>query len=180
MGAAAMMSLTAASNTYGQSSTATPANTPDATDEEVVVLSPFEVTASESTGYVATTTLAGSRINTQLQDVGSAISVVTAEFMKDTGATNSKSLLQYTTNTEVGSIQGNFANASTGNQQEEGTFNTPNSNTRVRGLTSADNTRNFFMSDAPWDAYNVDRVDMQRGANSILFGIGSPAGIIIM
>jgi len=161
-----------------QAQTAAPAAPAPAAEDEVIVLSPFEVTASESTGYVATTTLAGSRINTQLKDVGSAISVVTAEFMKDTGATDSKSLLQYTTNTEVASLQGNFTNASTGNQQEEGTFTTPNSNTRVRGLTSADNTRNFFMTDIPWDAYNVDRVDMQRGANSILFGMGSPAGII--
>ncbi len=147
-------------------------------DDEVIVLSPFEVTAAESTGYVATTTLAGSRINTQLKDVGSAISVVTSEFLKDTGATDSKSLLQYTTNTEVASIQGNFTNAGSSNQQEEGNFTTPNSNTRVRGLTAADNTRNFFITDIPWDAYNVDRVDMQRGANSILFGMGSPAGII--
>ncbi len=151
---------------------------PASTEEEIVVLSPFEVTASESTGYVATTTLAGSRINTQLRDVGSAVSVVTAEFLKDTGATDSKTLLQYTTNTEVASVQGNFTRASTGNQQEEGTFTTPNTNTRVRGLTSADNTRGFFLTDIPWDAYNVDRVDMQRGPNSILFGMGSPAGII--
>ena len=179
LGAAAVMSLTAASSTYGQTTTATSSDAPAAAaDDEIIVLSPFEVTASESNGYVATTTLAGSRINTQLKDVGSAISVVTAEFMKDTGATDSKSLLQYTTNTEVASLQGNFTNASTGNQQEEGTFTTPNSNTRVRGLTSADNTRNFFITDIPWDSYNVDRVDMQRGANSILFGMGSPAGII--
>jgi len=163
---------------YAQSANVAADPAASATDDEVIVLSPFEVTASESNGYVATTTLAGSRINTQLKDVGSAISVVTAEFMKDTGATDSKSLLQYTTNTEVASIQGNFTNASTGNQQEEGTFTTPNSNTRVRGLTSADNTRNFFITDIPWDSYNVDRVDMQRGANSILFGMGSPAGII--
>ncbi|MBP8176881.1 MAG: TonB-dependent receptor plug domain-containing protein, partial [Xanthomonadales bacterium] len=159
--------------------TAAPApESQQATEEEVIVLSPFEVTASESSGYAATTTLAGSRINTQLKDVGSAISVVTSEFLKDTGATDSKTLLQYTTNTEVASIQGNFTNAGSSNQQEEGSFTSPNSNTRVRGLSAADNTRNFFITDIPWDAYNVDRVDMQRGANSILFGMGSPAGII--
>ena len=159
--------------------TAAPApESQQATEEEIIVLSPFEVTAAETTGYVATTTLAGSRINTQLKDVGSAISVVTSEFLKDTGATDSKTLLQYTTNTEVASIQGNFTNAGSSNQQEEGNFTTPNANTRVRGLTAADNTRNFFITDIPWDAYNVDRVDMQRGANSILFGMGSPAGII--
>ena len=155
-----------------------PASAAPATDDEVIVLSPFEVTASESNGYVATTTLAGSRINTQLKDVGSAISVVTSEFLKDTGATDSKTLLQYTTSTEVASIQGNFTKASSGNQMEEANFTSPNTNTRVRGLTSADNTRGFFMTDIPWDAYNVDRVDMQRGPNSILFGMGSPAGII--
>jgi hypothetical protein len=30
----------------------------------------------------------------------------------------------------------------------------------------------------PWDGYNTHRIDVQRGANSILFGLGSPAGII--
>ena len=145
---------------------------------DLIVLSPFEVSASESTGYLATTSLAGTRINTELRDVGSAISVVTSEFLRDTAATDSKTLLQYTTNTEVGSLQGNFVGARSGVQDEGGTFTTPNTNTRVRGLTSADNTRNFFMSDIPWDGYNVDRVDMQRGPNSILFGMGSPAGII--
>ena len=152
---------------------------PASTEEEIVVLSPFEVTASESTGYVATTTMAGSRINTELRDVGSAISVVTAEFLRDTGATNNQTLLQYTTNTEVGSIGGNFVNARAGATQDEAsTFTNPNTNTRVRGLAAADNTRNFFLTSIPWDAYNVDRVDMQRGPNSILFGMGSPAGII--
>ena len=97
--------------------TAAPApESQQATEEEVIVLSPFEVTASESSGYAATTTLAGSRINTQLKDVGSAISVVTSEFLKDTGATDSKTLLQYTTNTEVASIQGNFTSAGSSNQ----------------------------------------------------------------
>lgn len=146
--------------------------------EEVLVLSPFEVTANQSTGYLATTSLAGTRINTDLKDVGSAISVVTAEFLRDTGATDNKTLLQYTTNTEVASLLGNFTRASSGNQMEEGTFTTPNTNTRVRGLTAADNTRDFFLTEIPWDGYNIDRVDMQRGPNSILFGMGSPAGII--
>ncbi|MBK8477108.1 MAG: TonB-dependent receptor [Opitutaceae bacterium] len=148
-------------------------------EEDVVILSPFEVTAESSTGYAATQTLAGSRINTRLEDVGSAISVVTAEFLKDTGATDNKTLLAYTTNTEVGGTQGNFKGVTGGKSEDEGgRLVSPNGTTRVRGLTSADNTRNFFSSDIPWDGYNTDRIDMQRGANSILFGLGSPAGII--
>jgi hypothetical protein len=57
-------------------------------------------------------------------------------------------------------------------------FKNPNGDNRVRGLTSADNTRNYFLSDIPWDGYAVDRVDMLRGPNAILFGLGSPAGVI--
>ncbi len=158
---------------------ATPPSAATDVESDVVVLSPFEVTANSDRGYSATQTLAGSRINTRLEDVGSAISVVTAEFLKDTGATDNKTLLAYTTNTEVGGTQGNFRGASGGKTEDEsGRLVSPNGNTRVRGLTSADNTRNFFSSDIPWDGYNVDRIDMQRGANSILFGLGSPAGII--
>lgn len=149
------------------------------TEDEVIVLSPFEVSADEQTGYSAATTLAGNRLNTDLRDIGNAVSVITSQFLKDIGATNNETLLQYTTGTEVGNIYGNFAGVGDGaNLNESNKFANPNQNTRVRGLTAADNTRDFFMTDIPWDGYNVDRVDMQRGANSILFGQGSPAGII--
>ena len=168
-----------AQSALGQAVAAAAASTTATKEEEVVVLSPFEVTADSDKGYSATQTLAGSRINTRLEDVGSAITVVTSEFLKDTGATDNKTLLAYTTNTEVGGTQGNFKGISGGKTEDEGgRLVSPNGNTRVRGLASADNTRNFFTSDIPWDGYNVDRVDMQRGANSILFGLGSPAGII--
>lgn len=147
--------------------------------DDTVVLSPFEVTATEDAGYAAATSLAGNRLNTELKDVGSAITVVTAQMLRDIGATSNETLLQYTTNTEVGNIYGNMANAGSGTQLDEtGRFANPNSNTRVRGLASADQTIDYFLTDIPWDGYNVDRIDMQRGPNAILFGLGSPAGII--
>ena len=148
--------------------------------EDVYVLNPFVVESSGNVGYIATSTLAGTRLNTQLKDVGSAISVVTKEFLQDTGATNNETLLVYTTNTEVAGVDGNFTNVSNGSMSYQGasTFLTPHSSTRVRGLSAADNTRDFFVTEIPWDGYNVDRVDLQRGPNSILFGLGSPAGII--
>ena len=70
-------------------------------DEQVVKLSPFEVTASKDVGYQATETLAGTRIRTNLADIGASISVITPEILHDIGATDNASLLQYTTNTEV-------------------------------------------------------------------------------
>ncbi|HVU22478.1 MAG TPA: TonB-dependent receptor plug domain-containing protein [Opitutus sp.] len=166
-----------ASALFGQQ--ASTASDTAGSNEEVVVLSPFEVSATENQGYTAATTLAGNRLNTEVRDIGNAVTVITSQFLKDIGATDNKTLLQYTTNTEVGGFYGNFAGfGDSSHLDESGRFTNPNSNTRVRGLTAADNTREYFLTSIPWEGYNVDGVDLQRGPNSILFGQGSPAGII--
>ncbi|HVU16793.1 MAG TPA: TonB-dependent receptor plug domain-containing protein [Candidatus Didemnitutus sp.] len=146
---------------------------------ETITLSPFEVTADKNIGYQATETLAGSRIRTNLGDVASSIQVITKEFMNDVGATDNGTLLQFTTNAEVGGTRGTYAGVGNGTTPTEtAELRAPASAQRVRGLAAADNTRDFFVTDIPWDSYNVDRIDIQRGPNSILFGLGSPAGIV--
>lgn len=147
-------------------------------DEETIELSPFVIEADEDEGYSAKNTLAGTRLRTELKDVGSAISVVTQKFLKDTNSKSSADLLVYTTGTEVAGQGGNFVGGGDGNIINDGAYSNPSPNTRVRGLAAADNLRDFFLTDIPWDSYNVGRVDLQRGPNSILFGIGSPAGVI--
>ncbi|HEY1759660.1 MAG TPA: TonB-dependent receptor plug domain-containing protein, partial [Bryobacteraceae bacterium] len=150
--------------------------TTDQSQEEPTVLSPFVVDASEDKGsYQAESTLAGTRVRTDLKDVASAISVVTAQFLQDTGATNANDLLVYTPSTEVAGLRGNFSGVAGSAVVQENTVDT---STRVRGLDTADNTRDYFLTDVPWDSFDVGRVDLQRGPNSILFGTGSPAGII--
>lgn len=157
-----------------------PAPSAPPVDEEAVKLTPFVVAESEDRGYAATSTLAGTRLRTDLRDVGAAISVVTSQFMVDTGSTNLRDLLVYTTNTEFGGFEGNFSGVSTGNSfsNAENSLNSPSQSTRVRGLAGADLTRDFFLTNIPLDSYNTERVDISRGANAILFGLGSPAGII--
>ena len=145
---------------------------------DTVVLSPFEVSASKDTGYAGSTTLAGSRLNTEVRDLGTSISVYNSTFLKDIGATDNRSLLQYTLGTEVGGVTGNFAGAGGGAVLDDTKAFSASGNTRVRGLTAADETRDLFLTSIPWDGYNVEGVDLQRGPNSILFGLGSPAGII--
>ncbi len=148
-------------------------------DEETIVLSPFLVESSEDAdSYRANATLAGTRVRTELRDVGSAVSVITEKFLQDTNSRNAADLLVYTTGTEVAGQGGNFTGGGDGAIIDTTAYTQPVSNTRVRGLASADNLRDFYLTDIPWDSYNVGRVDLQRGANSVLFGIGSPAGII--
>ena len=48
----------------------------------------------------------------------------------------------------------------------------------MRGLANADNTRDFFLTSIPWDGFNTERIEINRGPNAMLFGTGSPAGII--
>ena len=149
--------------------------------EDVILLSPFTIGATRDVGYIATSTLAGTRIRTDLKDLGSAISVVTKEFLRDTAATNAGTLLSYTTNTEVGGYQGNFSGAvagGTGRIEQTSERTNPQFNQRVRGLGRADLTRGYFLTDIAFDSYNTDQVTVSRGPNSILFGIGSPGGVI--
>ncbi len=151
-------------------------------EQKTIELSPFVLEEDSSIGYRATATLAGSRLRTPLGDVGAAIQVVTKELMEDTGATDASTLLSYTINTEVGGAQGNFAGGGTdlgGDRADQNTARIyPELNQRVRGLGEATLTRDFFLTSIPFDAYNSTQVTINRGPNSILFGVGSPGGII--
>ncbi len=156
-------------------------NSDESNNEEVYTLSPFVVTTDRDAGYAATSTLAGTRLRTNLEDVGSSISVLTKEFLQDLGGTDSGSVLAYATNMEVSSSRGNYihaGNGSFGNNDETLRMLNPAGSTRVRGLVSADNTRNYFRTNVAWDSYNVGRIDLLRGPNSILFGLGSPGGVV--
>lgn len=57
------------------------------TDSEIFELSPFAVVTSDSDiGYHAENTLAGSRLNTNVSDLASSITIVTRQQMEDTGS----------------------------------------------------------------------------------------------
>lgn len=150
-------------------------------EEEIHELSPFTVEGDDSEGYRAGSTLAGSRLRTPLRDVGSAIQVITEEFFEDTGATDAGTMLAYTLGTETGGTQGNFSGNGfdgAGRANQDSARRAPTSNQRVRGLGAATLTRDFFLTTIGFDSYNSSRVTINRGPNSILFGVGSPGGII--
>ncbi|MDA0347648.1 MAG: TonB-dependent receptor plug domain-containing protein [Verrucomicrobia bacterium] len=150
-------------------------------DDNVFELNPFNVTEEENVGYLARSSLAGTRLNTPLRDIAATVSVITQEFLDDTGSTDLQELLVYTAGTEISGIGGNFANPDSTNVVsgvQEQNFRDPIRNTRVRGLARADLTRNYFSTVIAMDSYNTSRVVINRGANATLFGLGSPAGII--
>ncbi len=167
---------------WSQGVPASPGSTAFAPEsDETVELSPFEVRSTSNEGYLATSSLAGSRLKTDLKDIASPISVITPQFMRDTGSRNLNDLLIYTANTEINGVNGNYTGVDLGKDgasSQNGNLRNPQSGNRVRGLGSADITRNYFPTDIPLDAYNTENIEIQRGPNAILFGLGSPAGIV--
>lgn len=141
------------------------------TTGDVVELSPFVISSAAETGWVATETLAGSRLRTDFKDVPNQIEALTKEFMQDLGLTSLDQALSYTANVENAS---DFMPVSAnGNYVSD-----PAMGGRVRGIGSGTLTRNFFKVQSPTDNYNLDRATVASGPNAILFGLGSPAGIL--
>lgn len=165
----------------------TPARTPAAAtsrnaaseSDEAIVLSPFVVQNARDRGYHASSTLAGTRLNTPLSDIGAPVSVVTKEFLQDTGVTDINQLFLYTVSTEGSGLEGNFSATEAAGEVpvQDSSRARPQSATRVRGLVAVDLTRDYFLSTIPLEDYNVERIDISRGPNAILFGLGSPSGV---
>lgn len=147
--------------------------------EEVVTLSPFSVESSQEVGYQANSTLAGTRINTSLSNLSNSITVATKEFMEDLNVTDATNLLPFLGNIETSGADGTFAGVNIGPTiTYSGVNRNPENNNRIRGLARADNSRNYMPTSISLDSYNVDRVTVNRGPNSTLFGLGAPGGII--
>ena len=138
----------------------------DDVEGDIFELSPFTIEPNE--GWVAENTLAGSRLNTNLRDVAAQIEVMTMDFMDDYALNSIEDAAIYSVNLEAAN---EWVNA-TGLLRDAG------GNIRIRGLASGTNSKEFFAYSAPSDNYNLDRVTISSGPSSILFGTGSPAGVI--
>src|SRR5262245_61546470 len=139
-------------------------------NDEAVALSPFVISESAETGWIATETLAGSRLRTNFKDVPNQIETLTKDFMADLGLNSVEQALVYTANVEN---LNDFVPFVPGSAAAD-----PGQSGRVRGIGGGTRSRNFFQAQNPTDNFNIDRVTVASGPNAILFGLGSPAGIL--
>jgi hypothetical protein len=159
-----------------------------AAGEKAIELSPFTVSTNKDVGYFAENTLAGSRINTNLADLAASITVVTKQQMEDTAAVDINDVFKYEASTEGsstyspqivdrGTIKDTVAGYSFGN---DGTTSTNATANRIRGLNAPDAAINNYSTNnrIPLDAYNTQSLEISRGPNSLLFGLGSPSGVV--
>ena len=152
----------------------------DSTEEDVFELSPFEVNSSDETGYNATSTLSGSRLNTPLRDVAASVTVLTQDFMDDLGVTDVAGALSMVAGVETDittdTTEPHLGQGFIGN--DFGDQNSFEGSVRVRGLGNATQSANFLEVLGPIDRYNMERTEFLRGPNALLFGLGQPGGVI--
>lgn len=134
--------------------------------DEAVELSPFVVKADP--GWIATATMSGTRLRTDLRDVPNEIQTFTKDFMEDLGLNTINEALIYSANAE-NNDEFLASNA------ETSAFYT-NDAGRVRGLDFGTKSTNMFETNISSDNYNVDSVTLVSGPSSTLFGLGSPSG----
>ncbi len=146
---------------------------------DLVVLSPFEVNGAMDKGYLATNTLSGTRLNSKIEDLGSSISVVTKQQMEDLGVRDLNDIFLYEANTEG---TGNYTDFSVDRNGavNDSVASDPNNANRVRGIASANQSRGNFATSGriPLDTINIDAVEISRGPNASIFGLGNASGTV--
>ncbi|MDR2674054.1 MAG: TonB-dependent receptor [Opitutaceae bacterium] len=132
-------------------------------DDKPVMLSPFVVTTDRDEGFVAAASLAGGRLGGDLKDTPVAYSVLTREFIEALGLTDLSDMAQWLPNSTEARNSGN------------GEWSTNDFYLNSRGTTASAPQRDFFPYGFNFDGYNIERLDIGRGPNSILFGNSSYA-----
>mgnify|MGYP002632797545 CR=1 FL=1 len=167
LSATAALLVLAGSPLFGQGAPA-PSGSTAQTQQTPVKLDPFQVSADSDVGFVAASALAGARLATALKDTPVAYSVLTSEFLEAFNTTDVVQAAEFGVNTTVidgDGSQRNFARPAA-------------AQVYVRGVKITRPQRNFFWFNYTADSYNIDRVDLARGPNSVLFGAGTAGGTV--
>ena len=152
---------------------------PARASSEAVILTPFEVSSEKDNGYAATETLAGTRMRTNLRDVGASLTILTPEFLRDLGVNSFDQALLYTPSVDATEGDNTDANRAGGTQMRFGTGQSYS----IRGFnTNAGNqsiSHDFFTALEPTDNYNLERITLSLGPNALLIGVGNPQGTAV-
>lgn len=151
-----------------------------ASDDEVVSLSPFEVVA-DTNGYYSANTMSGTRFNTKLDDLASSITVVTKGQMEDFGMLDINDIFLYVAGTEGTGTYTDYTLDRNGSIADNVQLNPTQAN-RVRGIAPANVSLGNIetMGRVPVDPIGVESVEISRGANANVFGLGNPSGTVNM
>jgi outer membrane receptor protein involved in Fe transport len=138
-----------------QTAPATP--TPPSASDEVVLLSEFNVTATDDNGYMPAESTSGSRVAIKITDLPYAVNVVTAEFLSDFNIFDL---------TEEGALPSSVSGLDQG-----GNFS-------IRGFGGNVTLRNGFARVGNFDRTSADRIEYIKGPAAAIYGQTAPGGLI--
>jgi hypothetical protein len=154
-----------------------PSTTTPARPADVVELSPFQVSAESEKGYYAANTLSGTRINTKLEDLGASITVVTKQQMQDFAMLDLNDVFLYEASTEgTGTYTDVFIDRN--GVAQDNVARDPNNANRVRGIGPANQAFGNFQTGIPIDPAMIDSLEISRGPNSNIWGLGNGSGTV--
>ena len=179
---------------------ATSAGAPPAEDD-IIVLSAFEVDASKDDRYRAGNSVSATGLNTPIKELPMTIQVVTAEFIKDLGATDFTEALAYSSGVSTSDFEassgGGGADANRGGGSSEKSASSSAGGNRfanvigIRGFNVPFQNRLGFRYGGVvitpdsnialgglLDSVNMDRMEVVKGPNSLLYGVGVISGIV--
>ncbi|WP_438480505.1 TonB-dependent siderophore receptor [Oleiharenicola lentus] len=140
--------------------TAAPDPAPASTNkQDVVELTPFEVRSETNRGYIASETMTGSRVATQIKDLPYSVNVLTSEMFEDFAFFELNDNVAY-----IGSFTG---------LDQGGGFN-------LRGFNATNQLRDGFFRLGRYGSSNVDRIEVIKGPNAAIYGQTSPGGMLNM
>ena len=161
----------------GASATTSASSTAGSAAGDVVALSPFEVAAGSEKGYFAANTLSGTRINSKLEDLGASITVVTKQQMQDFAMLDLNDVFLYEANTEgTGNYTDLFIDRN--GVAQDNVARDPNNANRVRGIGPANQAFGNFQTGVPIDPAMIDGLEISRGPNSNIWGLGNGSGTV--
>ena len=146
--------------------------------EEPVQLSPFEINESTN-GYYAANTMSGTRLNSKIEDLGTATTVVTKAEMADFAMLDLNDIFSYQASTEG---TGNFTDFSIdrNGMVTDNIQNNPQGANRIRAIGPANIAIDNFANSGrvPLDPIAIDAIEISRGPNSNIFGLGQGSGTV--
>lgn len=137
-------------------------------EDDIVILPEFVVDEPNTVGYLQTNSNTGTRLSENIKDLPMPVEIITGAFIEDTGATTIEEALQFTAG-----LQTDITSAQAG--ENPGASET---SFRLRGFVSESVLRNGFKRLGSTDTVNVSQVDVARGPNALLYGIGNFGGVV--
>jgi catecholate siderophore receptor len=137
---------------------------PSASSETAVTTLPaIQVTASNTNRYAAVSTSTATKTNTLLRDVPQAISVITNELIKDQSVRSIGDAVRYVPGVGISQGEGNRDALVFRGNRSTGDFFTDGIRDDVE----------YYR-----DLYNIERVEVLKGANGMIFGRGGSGGVV--